>query len=207
MVRKKSIADRRSIRTTFKLSKDSIDGLKELAEEYGITFKELFETIFSNNLEPLFDYLPDDLINSLAQIDQKELSVRKTFVISKYSHNLLNRFKNKHKLSRNVLLEYLFSSYKADRSLKKEDLKKRHKQALKRVSKIISFIEKELKGLDGVLDYSDDHDAPIFDILNDVVLELILYLRTLIENKLKYGTTIDLPIRIINSMSDLYERG
>jgi len=170
-----------------KLSEHTIEGLKELAEEYGVTFKEIFETICSNNLEPLFDDFPNDLKEKLTKIDQKELVVRKTFVISKYSRDLLTRFSNKYHLSRNLILEHLFFSYQADRSLKKEHRVKKHKEALKRINRMKSIIEKELKALDKLLDYSDDHDAPIIDILNDVVLEIILYLRTQIENELKYG--------------------
>jgi hypothetical protein len=207
MKRKKGITDKRSVRTTFKLSEHTIEGLKELAEEYGVTFKEIFETICSNNLEPLFGDFPNDLKEKIKKTDQEELTVRKTFVISKYSRDLLTRFSNKYRLSRNLTLEYLFSSYQADRSMKTEHRAKKHKKALKRIEKIILIVERELKGFDEFLDYSDEHDAPIFDILNDVVLELILYLRTRIENELKYGTSIDLPAIIINSMSHLYERG
>ena len=203
MTRKIRIADKRSERTTFKLSESTIDGLKELASEYGVTFKEVFDTICSNNLEPLFNSPQEELIKKMRQIDQKKPE-RKTFVISRYSLNLLNRFQKECQVSRNLILEHLFSTYQADRSMKKRHLIKKHRRALKRIEKIIIFVEKELRGLDDFLDDSADHDAPIFDILNDVVLELIRYLKVQIENEIEHGTRIDIPSSIIKSMSNLY---
>ena len=200
------IQDKLSVRTTFKLSGQTIDGLKELANEYGITFKEVFEIICFNNLEPVIEDFSDNSVKNMKQNDQNELSIRKTFVISKYTLKLLNRFSTKYKLSRNAIIEFLLSSYQADRSLKKEQLRKKHENALKRINKLIALIEKELKGLDVILDDSDEDDAPIFDILNDVVLEMILYLRDQIKKELTNGTSIDMPVSIINSMSAIYER-
>ena len=203
---KMRIKDKRSVRTTFKLPAYTIDGLKELADEYGITFKEVFEIICFNNLEPVIENFSDNSLKEIKQIDQKELSIRKTFVISKYTLKLLNRFSTKYKLSRNVIIEFLLSSYQADRSLKNEQLRKKHEKALKKINKLLNLVEKELNGLDEILDYGDEDDAPIFDILNDVVLEMTKYLRDQIENELENGTPIDMPVSIINAMADIYER-
>lgn len=82
--RPSALKDKRSERTTFRLTGETSNTLKSLTQEHGITMKELFETLCSDSFDSLIKLFPEMRLSE-QRLDKPHRPVPKTYVISKHS--------------------------------------------------------------------------------------------------------------------------
>jgi hypothetical protein len=126
------LSEKKSERTTFKLSKEASDDLEWLQKQYRLSAKELFDFLCSKIITSSEDLLLECIrqtANEKAKVT-KDSSIRKTYVLSRGSIRTLTEISKQNKLSRDKLISNLICSFK---EMVKEDLKneqKRQQQAL-----------------------------------------------------------------------------
>jgi len=181
-VSKTSLSEKQSVRTTFKLSESSNNAIDWLITTNNLKPKELFDLMCSN--ENLVDFAIE-----AAQKNRKNSSTkqtRKTFVISKRVLRLLNRYSERHKLSRDSIVENLILLFKALLEKHAEEEKQREEKALTIISDFYSKAESVEKQLKDLL----DDDNPILDRFGYVIV-LLMNLSSAIESKLSNDVPID----------------
>jgi len=177
-----SLSEKQSVRTTFKLSKKSLDAFNSLIEAHRLKPKEIFDLICS------FDQLIDIAVKS---IDNESLPtgkeyVRKTYVISQQDKRLLNRLSKKHGVPRDMLVDRLILAYEGILKLHKKKEREQEEKAYKIVSEFSQNAGATLKELSDLL----DKDSPILERFGAIEL-LVENLNTAIYEKLEYDTPID----------------
>ncbi len=186
--RPSALKDKQSERTTFKLTKETSNTLKSLAQENGITIKELLETLCSDSFDFLMKLYPEKRLNE-QKLDKLDRPVRKTYVISKHSFHRLNKTSKKLRIPRDILVEYLVRAYKGlkEQYLRElEESQKNHRKALriiKRFSSGADGVKKRLKEI--LIDYD-----PIVERL-ELIQAVIDNLCMAIESELENGMAID----------------
>lgn len=170
-----------SKRTTFKLSKHSLNAIDWIVENYGIPAKEVFD-IFNSS---------EDFINHVIEVaknnEDDDLSrERKTFVISKKTLNHLNRISKSEDVQRDIMVEKMVLIYKAllEKHLREEA--QNEKEALKIISGLLNQTEKTENRLKKIL----DRENPILSRFSIITL-IIDNLASAIKAKLSEGILID----------------
>jgi hypothetical protein len=182
LMSKSNLIKKESKRTTFKLSRKSLEAIDWMVESYNLTAKEVFDQICSGDtvLEHAVEF-----VKKSEGVTSKEFT-RKTFVISQQSLGLLNRTSNRQKISRDLLVNYLILLYKVLIEKNIEQEKKNEAKALKIISefwKEAGDVEKQLTTLLG-------DENPI--IMRFITISIIIgNLYDAIESKLSDGTPID----------------
>ena len=176
-----NIIKKESKRTTFKLSRASLDAIDWIVESYSVTAKEVFDICSSSKvLEYAVKLVKEDDDKA-----SKELT-RKTFVISQQSLGLLNRTSARQKMSRDLLVDKLILLYRVLLENSIEQEKKNEKKALKIISEFcneLGEMEKQLTSLLGV-------ENPIIMRLSTISI-FTGNLVNAIETKISDGTPID----------------
>ncbi len=181
-VSKTSLSEKQSVRTTFKLSEGSNNAIEWLIKTNNLKPKEVFDLICSN----------ENLVALAIEAAQKNgegsstKQTRKTFVISKRVLRLLNKYSEKHKLSRDLVVENLVLLFKALLEKHAEEEKQREEKALTIISDFWSKAESVEKQLKDLL----DDDSPILDRFGYVIV-LLMNLTSAIESKLSDDVPID----------------
>jgi len=181
-VSKTSLSDKQSVRTTFKLNEKCNNAIDWLIKTSGLKPKEVFDLIGSS--EDLFD-----LAIEVAQKNGKnssEKQTRKTFVISKRALRLFNNYSEKHKLSRDLIVQNLILLFKALLEKQAEEEKHREEKALTIISDFWSKAESVEKKLNEIL----EDDSPILNRFGYVTV-LLMNLDSAIRHKLEKGVPID----------------
>lgn len=133
-----SIADKQSVRTTFKLSDKGINALNEILETNNLKPKEFFDFIcFDEIIDSVLAYksMPKkDIYENLS-----EQQLRKTFVISKGALRMFNEKSKELELSRNFMVERIILTYKVLFENIAENEKKKDEESLLIMS---DFMEK-----------------------------------------------------------------
>lgn len=171
-----------SVRTTFKLSENSMNAIEWIIKKYSLKPKEIFDIICSN--ENLLNFAIETTKKNKGTDSTK--TTRKTFVLSKRVLRLLNRLSNKNKLSRDLIVENLVLLYKTLLEKFAEEEKKKEKKALTIISDFYSkaeLVEKQLQDILG-------DDNPILDRFGYVII-LLMNLECAIKSKLLKGVPID----------------
>lgn len=181
-VSKTSLSEKQSVRTTFKLSESSNNAIDWLIKTNNLKPKEVFDLMCSN--ENLVDFAIEAVKKNGTSSSTKQ--TRKTFVISKQVLRLLNRYSEKHKLSRDLIVENLILLFKALLEKHAEEEKQREEKALTIISDFWSKAESVEKQLKDLL----DDDSPILDRFGYVIV-LLMNLSSAIESKLSGGVPID----------------
>lgn len=182
LVSKTSLSEKQSVRTTFKLSESSNNAIDWLIKTNNLKPKEIFDLMCSN--ENLVDFAIESAKKNETSSSTKQ--TRKTFVISKRVLRLLNRCSEKHKLSRDLIVENLILLFKALVEKHAEEEKQREEKALTIIADFWSKAESVEKQLKDVL----DDDSPILDRFGYVIV-LLMNLVSAIESKLSNGVPID----------------
>jgi len=97
-----------SVRTTFKMNEEVYEAIKWLNEALGLSTKNVFELIYSNQ-ELVLDFTP------YIEIDYNDKSkkyIKKTFVISEGVKNWLNQASRIHSMPRDVILGRRIMAFK-----------------------------------------------------------------------------------------------
>jgi len=186
--RPSALKDKRSERTTFKLTRETSNTLKSLAQEHGITMKELFETLCSDSFESLMKLFPEKTLKE-ERLDKLDRPVRKTYVISKHSFHQLNKTSRSLGIPRDVLVEYLVRAYKRlkEQYLKElEESQKNHRKTLEIIRRFSSGAVETRKRLKEML---IDYD-PVLERLG-LIQAAIDNLYMAIESELENGTPVD----------------
>jgi hypothetical protein len=162
---------KRSVRTTFRLDKDTFSNMESLSKYYKITKKELIEFLvdtvqtFADPSEQ-GESLLNRIDNKTSGQTQKADLIRKTQVISKKSLNTLNKLSKNTGFSRDQLIKFAvtihLSSFK--------QIRKNHEKALKDIKKLVSKINETEDTLKKFL-------AP-----DDAVLERFAYIAIVTDN-------------------------
>jgi len=181
-ISKTILSEKQSVRTTFKLSDSSSNAIYWLIKTNNLKPKEVFDLICSN--ENLIDFAIEAAIKDGKTSSAKK--TRKTFVISKRVLRLLNKYSEKHKLSRDLIVENLILLFKALLEKHAEEEKQREEKALTIISDFWSKAESVEKQLKDLL----DDDSPILDRFGYVIV-LLMNLASAIESKLSNGVPID----------------
>lgn len=182
LVSKTSLSEKQSVRTTFKLSENSNNAIEWLIKTNNLKPKEVFDFICSN----------ESLVDVAIQIARKNgesgstNQTRKTFVISKRVLRLLNKYSEKYKLSRDLIVENLILLFKSLLEKHAEEEKHREKKALTIISDFWSKSESVEKQLKDLL----NDDSPILDRFGYVIV-LLMNLVSAIESKLSDDVPID----------------
>jgi len=111
---------------------------------------------------------------------------------------VLNFYKKKCKVSRDLLVEYLMESYSKQQLIEKELFKKNYKKALEIINNFAFDAENVESELNGFL----SEDDPIPDVL-EIIIALIKYLRNRIEERLNDGPPVEIPASIGIAYNDL----
>ena len=122
----RDLLGKQSIRTTFKLKKETIATIAELAKEYSVTQKEVFDIVCDKLLR-------EKEIQSLV-VDRRsylpEGSIRKTYVLSRTALVVLNQFSEKAGVTRDELVVTLFESFKQLIAISREKELELHGEAV-----------------------------------------------------------------------------
>jgi hypothetical protein len=176
-----NLEDKRSVRTTFKLSKQGSEALEAISKDNNISFKETIDMLCQK-------FLTIDVISRMRKIDVKrELAVRKTYVISKGSLRTLNQISQKNGISRDSLLDWTLVMFEIMQTAVIGKIKKGHEEALKIVDQCRSALSAYEKKLKGVLTIPED---PILNRFG-LVLVVLDNLQMAIEANLKENKGID----------------
>jgi hypothetical protein len=181
LISKPISAKKESKRTTFKLSKQSLNAIDWIVNTYEMPAKEVFD-VFDKS---------DELVAHVVEItrddEEKDLPrERKTFVISKKTLNQLNRIAKSEGVQRDILVEKMVLIYKALLEKILEDEERNEKKALNIISDFLKQAEKTEAQLKKLLDNSN----PILDRFSIITL-IIDNLESAIDAKLTVGTPID----------------
>ena len=178
---------KRSVRTTFRLGKDTFSKMESLSKYYKITKKELIEFLvdtvqtFADSSEQ-GESLLNRIDNKTSGQTQKADLIRKTQVISKKSLNTLNKLSNDTGFSRDQLIKFAVIIHK----FSFKQIRKNHEKALKDINKLVSKINETRKTLKKYLDPND----PVlirFEVI-DIVTDNLC---TAIESEINDGVPVD----------------
>lgn len=181
-VSKASLSEKQSVRTTFKLSENSNNAIEWLIKTNNLKPKEVFDLMCSN----------ENIVNFAIETARKNgesgstKQARKTFVISKRVLRLLNKYSEKHILSRDLIVESLILCFKTLLEKHAAEEKQREEKALSIISDFYSKTESVEKQLKDLL----HHDSPILNRFGYVSV-LLMNLTSAIESKLSDDVPID----------------
>lgn len=178
-----SLSEKQSVRTTFRLSESSNNAIHWLIKTNDLKPKEVLDVMCS------IEHLVDSAIEAARRNGKDSSSTkktRKTFVISKGVLRLLNKYSEKHKLSRDLIVENLILFYKALLEEHAAEEKQREKKALSILQDFMSKAESVEKQLNDLL-YDDSPILGRFSLVIVVLMNLV----GAIESKLSRDVPID----------------
>jgi hypothetical protein len=202
-----TLADRTSVRTTFRLSKETIKDLSWLARNHGVTFKEVFDELCTDyllrypperhirkdgpNSEPQEIVVNPPMLHFLADLSEEEISgalkdsIRRTYVISKGALKILQKVSEEYGIPRDALVN---SSLGMMRSYYEYNVEKREEREMA-LELILKFQKSTVKLQDELNDLFEGDDATYTRFSHIVVL--IKNLTSALECNLEKGTPID----------------
>jgi len=171
--------NKKSERTTFKLTVEATENLKWLQKHFNLTVKEIFEYISSDILDKQTDI--KDIIKKMKDTPSPDASrywPRRTYVISRSTLRTLKDLSKKHEISRDDLISNLIEKIKIKAKTKNESDRKKYNEAHKILSEYYDHSHNIWTRLDEVL--GDDDLVRDVDGFFDVVFEE--YTRQLFED-------------------------
>jgi len=125
---KLSLEAKKSVRTTFKLTLDTILDLEWLQKHYNVTIKEIFDYI-SGHISSDGDFDIEDIINKLKEQPKEVInSPRKTYVLSKGTLMHLKWMSEEFDVSRDDLVSKLIEKLKFHAKTRNESNRKKYKE-------------------------------------------------------------------------------
>jgi hypothetical protein len=146
------LSEKKSERTTFKLTREATDDLVWLQEKNQLSAKELFEYLCTKILVERKDILSDciERTSKDAPNKAKESSIRKTYVLSRGSIKILTDISKKNNLSRDILVSNLISAFRSMVKVQIEEEQKKQKKVIELINKFYTeakTMEEILKGI------------------------------------------------------------
>ncbi len=182
-----SCKEKRSVRTTLRLSSDTKETISRFAKYYNITQKEVLDLIydFTRSLDEKF-------LKKVLQITKESDSVdsgaaiRKTWVISRGFSRYLKTISDKYKISRNLAMEQLILLYRFAVEKQREKECKVNTRAYEIVGKFL----KKAEDTEGKLAEFLIEDDPVLSRIS-LIIVVISNLYSAIDTNLKEGTPIE----------------
>jgi hypothetical protein len=189
----------KSARTSFKLNAKTADEIENIANNMGKTYKDIFEEMCSDDR---INTIKDNL-NEINKLKIQKNSVRKSYVIAEDILFKLNTYSKRLKVSRDILIEFLFAAEKKRLSEKKSKVKGVYKDVITPCHKRIIETQKKLENN---LDYEDDY--AIIDI-HECIVEFYKNFKLSLKMYLDKGIEIDIPPSVPLAIEDykLYLEG
>jgi hypothetical protein len=191
--------NKKSLRTTFKLSQEATEMLASLTEAEGSTVKDFFDNfclallfaetpppweLKEQENDPLLTTLKDE--NRKAEFSKIDRQVRKTYVISQTALTMLARSAKQYNMSRDAFVEYIVRFSRELLDKQREETRKKHVEAFEIIKSRSAELENSLEELKRLLDEGD----PIRERFGTVCIVLD-NLYSAIEKELKDGTPIN----------------
>jgi hypothetical protein len=190
--------NKKSVRTTFKLSQEAIEMLASLTEGEGKTVKDFFDNVclaflFAENPppgsgpgrevgHPWLSMLNDQ--ERKEELEKIERHVRKTYVISQTALAVMAKFSKQHKISRDGFVEYAVRITKESIDRRQKEIRAKHAQAFKILKEKWLDMERTREELGTFLDTDD----PIYDEFF-LVCNKFMFLYNELEEELEGGTS------------------
>ena len=189
----------KSARTSFKLNTKTADEIENIANNMGKTYKNIFEEMCS---DVRINAIKDNL-KAINKLRIQKNSIRKSYVIAEDILFKLNTYSKRFKISRDILIEFLFAAEKKRLSVKKSKIKKIYKDVITPCHKRIIETQKKLENN---LDYENDY--AIIDI-HECIAEFYENFQQSLKMYLDKGIEIDIPISVPTAIEDykLYLEG
>jgi len=179
------LTDKKSERTTFKLTIDARLSLEWLQKHFKLTIKEIFDYITWEILKKQNDIADIIKITKENPSGSNQFDPRKTYVISRATVKTLNNLSKKYKISRDELISNCIEKIKIKIKLKNESDRKKYIEASKVLSEYESYTNDVCKRLIKILEHDDlvtDVDmlectcydvgiAPLQEKLNELIKE------------------------------------
>ena len=178
--------EKQSKRTTFKLTRKSSYKLKKWARDGGTTIKEQFE-LLSNLYEVLKE--EETILDFEKGVDSLNLSVRKTYVISKKAFNFIDKESKRRRVSRDIFVEKLIRMFGFLKRLKAKTLEEsrgKHPEAYE----ILKNFSHRSDNTEGSLQEILSLDDPVYRRFH-MIETLILTLLSDIEEELSGGRPVE----------------
>jgi hypothetical protein len=188
--------NKKSVRTTFKLSEKATEMLAELTEREGKTIKDFFDTFLlallitetpmpgQKHSSPLLPKLKD--VDQKAEYSKTDRQILKTYVLSETGLTLLERYAKQYKMSRDAFVEYAVRFSKASLEKQIKEAKNKHAEAFEIVDRKWTELENTREEIKTLLGEGD----PILERFGTVCI-VMMNLHSEIEQELQDGTPID----------------
>lgn len=200
------LRDRQSVRTTFKISQDSVETIGILAKHHGVSFKEIFDNLSTQFLKERFlkklankeELEQAPLLQQLAHIAEKYMAqkgdqyadrqkglVRKSQVVSRGALRTLNEVSKEYQIPRDLLVDW---SLVIMRDKFEKDIKatrEKYQEAYEIIAELNSHASNAVEKLWELLDPDDpilERFASVGAVLED--------LHSAIKSNLDNGTPI-----------------
>lgn len=178
--------DSQNVRTTFSITRDTINRINRLSEKFEMTAKKVIE--FSLTIDVVVEVAIE---LSKKKVKDKQELVKKVYAIKSETRDNLNEISKENKIPRDRFIMELMKGLEAALLLQEKREKESEEKALEILHKLWQHIEKIEEELKEIL----DEDSPI--LYRYITLSTIMDgLTGSIELKLKEGTPID-PDEII----------
>ena len=139
---------KKTVRVNFKLSEEAYESLTWLTKYLNSTSKEVFELIFK--ISKLTDTVIDAIIK--LKIELSKNSIRKTYAISRGTKKTIKTVSEKHKISRDLLVDRTIIVAKFSLESENEKALKNVEQVSTVFSQLIPHLNEAEEKLDNLLD-------------------------------------------------------
>jgi len=183
----------KTLRTTFRLTKEANEALNWLVEDHRYTLKSVIDLLCLNvNLGRDSDLAEDTVLSSVIKLSKSfdfgdlDRSVRRTMAVSDKSIRILNHVSRKFGIQRDFLVDRGALFLKSLFEQSKEEEKRNHQEAFELIDKFYT----SAKDLEDKLLILLDIDDPI-RVGFSIMVARLEYLRIDIKNEIEKGMPID----------------
>jgi len=177
-------------RTTINLTKqgeDSLNNIRSLSKKKINSIIDNLSNNFADEKSELSSVWTDMVIAHAKKSEtENKYEIRKSVVLSDKSLKILNTTAKKHQISRDSLIDSGFQTISGLMKYENEETLEKHEEALKKINRLWSEMEKVEKELKTFL----EEDDPILEGLGYAIVH-IMNLSVKIDDELKNGTPID----------------
>ena len=171
------------VHSTFRLSREAHDAIRQLTDFLGIKNAELFERFLI-----LFEGLKETKNPiSLLEANSKTKGTRKTYIVKKETLSKLKKLAKAKNITRDLLAEKTILTFKNIFESALSDKKEQYRLALE---KTVEPFLSEAHSIEGELANKLGSDDPIVKRIGHIII-LTMNLSMAIENYIKNGTPID----------------
>jgi len=166
-VRPSKLRERQSVRGTFRLSKEAVKALTDLAKGSEIAIKEVVDFACRMLPRPSEDPSFAEFLESQKRQDTRD-AARKTLVLTREALLILERFKDEHDVSRDVLLQAMILHLKNVTDTYKREMPERYQKVGEEVRALCTEASRVAKEIEAILDREDEYVIRFGQIVADL---------------------------------------